>query len=102
MRAIQSAPPASCCGALATLDPDTVTPLYRQLYDALRAAILDGRLRGGTRVPATRALAEDLGISRNTASLAYDQLHAEGYLERRLRGGTYVARILPDSLLQPR
>ena len=100
MHTTQCAP--STMGALATLDPDTVTPLYRQLYDALRAAILDGRLRGGTRVPATRALAEDLGISRNTASLAYDQLHAEGYLERRLRGGTYVARILPDALLQPR
>ena len=100
MRSTQRAP--SAVGALVALDPDSATPLYRQLYDALREAILDGRLRGGTRVPATRALAEDLGVSRNTASLAYDQLHAEGYLERRLRGGTFVARILPDLLLQPR
>lgn len=89
-------------GPLIALEPASDIPLYEQLYHALRAAIVHGGLRGGARVPATRALAGDLGISRNTVSQAYDQLHAEGYLERRLRGGTFVARVLPDHLLRPR
>ena len=89
-------------GPLIALEPTSDIPLYEQLYHALRAAIVDGGLRGGMRLPATRALAGDLGISRNTVSQAYDQLYSEGYLERRLRGGTFVARVLPDHLLRPR
>ena len=86
--------------ALVSIDTALATPLHRQIYDSLRGAIVDGRLRAQTRLPATRALADDLGISRNTVILAYDQLHAEGYLERRVRGGTYVARALPDRSLR--
>ena len=67
--------------------------LSRQLYQALRERMLDGRLPGGTRLPASRQLAELLGVSRNTVNRALDQLHAEGYLQGRVGDGTYVAAI---------
>ncbi len=60
--------------------------LHRQIYDQVRELVLDGRLAPGTRLPSTRALARDLGCSRNTAVLAFEQLLSEGYLEGR-RGG---------------
>lgn len=75
------------------------TPLQRQLYDGIRAAILGGRLAAGAQLPSTRALARELGISRNTVSNAYEQLLAEGYLEGRPGSGTYVNGALPDEAL---
>ncbi len=83
------------------LDPSSATPLHRQLYSGLRQAMLDGRLRPGTRVPSTRGLAADVGCSRTTAVVAYDLLFAEGYLEARTGSGTYVSAALPDARLQP-
>lgn len=71
--------------------------LLRSLHGQLRQAILDGRLRTGARMPATRALAARYGISRNTALAAYDLLLSEGYLAARQRGGTYVAEALPQA-----
>jgi len=68
--------------------------LLRALHRQLRAAILDGRLQPGLRLPATRALAEGLGVSRNTAVAAYDLLLSEGYLAARPGAGTYVADVL--------
>ncbi|HSX72000.1 MAG TPA: PLP-dependent aminotransferase family protein, partial [Pseudomonas sp.] len=65
--------------------------LARQLYQALRERILDGRLAGRTRLPASRDLAVLLNISRNTVTRAFDQLYAEGYVEGRVGAGTYVA-----------
>ena len=65
--------------------------LSRQLYLALRQRILDGRLRSGTRLPASRDLAGALSISRNSVMRAYDQLYAEGFTEGRVGDGTYVA-----------
>ncbi|MDQ8034860.1 MAG: winged helix-turn-helix domain-containing protein, partial [Bordetella sp.] len=65
-------------------------PLQRQLQHRLRQAILTGRLAPGTRLPASRALAESLGISRNTVTIAYDHLAAEGYVLAD-RQGTRVA-----------
>jgi GntR family transcriptional regulator / MocR family aminotransferase len=73
-------------------------PLYGRVYRAMRAEILNGRLHPGTRVPATRALASELGVSRNIAILAYEQLLAEGYLTARHGAGTYVASELPEHL----
>ena len=64
--------------------------LHRQLYRALRAAILDGRLAPGARLPGTRALALELGVSRNTVLQASEQLIAEGYAETHPRSGTFV------------
>jgi GntR family transcriptional regulator/MocR family aminotransferase len=74
-------------------------PLQRQLYNELRSAILNGRLERGARLPATRVLAADLSVSRNTVAGAFDQLLAEGYLEGKVGSGTYVTQALPDDLL---
>ncbi len=82
------------------LDPKAPSPLYRQLYDGLRSAILEGRLASGARLPSSRLLAADLGVGRNTVLSAYEQLAAEGYLEGQVGAGTRVAAILPDRLLE--
>src|SRR3984893_18357605 len=73
-------------------------PLHRQLYTAVKRAILDGRLRPGTRLPSTRIIAEDLRISRTTVLNAFDQLSAEGYLEGKIGSGTRVASYVPGDL----
>lgn len=67
--------------------------LSQQLYQALRGRILDGRLRSGTRLPATRDLAGMLALSRNSVVRAYDQLYAEGFIESRVGDGTYVSQL---------
>jgi GntR family transcriptional regulator/MocR family aminotransferase len=73
-------------------------PLYAQIYRAVRGQILGGRLTAATRVPATRDLALELGVSRNVAIMAYRQLLDEGYLTARKGAGTFVARELPRHL----
>jgi len=90
--------------ALLTLSLDSSSPsaLFRQLYDGLRTAILAGTLPPGTRLPASRGLARELGVSRNTVLNAYEQLLAEGYLEGRAGSGTFVPQSLPEDLLQVR
>lgn len=85
---------------LPTLDPASAVPLYRQLYDELRQAILSGQLAAGTQLPATRMLAHELGVSRTTVMNAFEQLLAEGYVYGKIGSGTYVATDLPDELLQ--
>jgi GntR family transcriptional regulator/MocR family aminotransferase len=92
---------AALLGTL-SLDRDGEEPLYRQLYFAIREAILDGRLRPGTRLPSTRSLASDLAVSRNTVVIAFDQLLAEGYVDGRTGAGTYVSATLPEELLSAR
>ncbi|MEO1084180.1 MAG: PLP-dependent aminotransferase family protein, partial [Acidobacteriota bacterium] len=82
------------------IDPQSATPLYRQIYDGLRRDILEGSLRSGQRLASTRAMAHELGVSRNTVLEAIDQLTAEGYLEGRTGSGTYVTDQLPDDLLR--
>ncbi|MDD1959350.1 PLP-dependent aminotransferase family protein [Pseudomonas sp. 39004] len=67
--------------------------LSQQLYQALRARVLDGRLSSGTRLPASRDLAAILALSRNSVVRAYDQLYAEGYIESRVGDGTYVTQL---------
>jgi len=76
---------------------DPAQGLSRQLYQALRERILDGRLGGRTRLPASRDLAGLLGVSRNTVSRAFDQLYAEGYIEGRVGAGTFVADLREPS-----
>ncbi|HET6159284.1 MAG TPA: PLP-dependent aminotransferase family protein [Dongiaceae bacterium] len=77
------------------LDGEGAAPLFQRLYLQLRQAMLEGRLRPGARLPATRFLARDLGISRNSVLIAYDQLASEGFLELRHRSGVFVAEDLP-------
>ncbi|HKE11181.1 MAG TPA: winged helix-turn-helix domain-containing protein, partial [Myxococcota bacterium] len=79
------------------LRPDGEGPLQRQVYRAVRTAILGGRLRAGERLPSTRALASELRVSRNTVLGAYEQLLAEGYAQTRGGSGTYVAQALCQS-----
>lgn len=69
-------------------------PLFRQLYRALRAGIVDGVVPPGSRLPATRALATELGVSRTTVLLAYEQLAAEGYLDGKRGSGSFVQAML--------
>jgi len=83
------------------LDLRTKTPLYRQLYDWYRSAIIEGQMRPGQRVPATRILAAELKISRIPVLNAYEQLLAEGYFEARVGAGTCVAGSIPDEAMNP-
>jgi GntR family transcriptional regulator / MocR family aminotransferase len=70
-------------------------PLSRQIYHEIARAILARRLACGARLPSTRALSAELGVSRNTVTAAYEQLSAEGYIESTVGAGTRVARVLP-------
>ncbi|MEW6127600.1 MAG: PLP-dependent aminotransferase family protein [Acidobacteriota bacterium] len=81
------------------LSSESPIPLYRQLYDWLRKAILSGQLQAGTRLQSTRELAAELGVSRNTVLNAFEQLLAEGYLEGQVGAGTFVSHSLPDDML---
>src|ERR1044071_5874040 len=72
------------------LELDGTGPLYRQLYGALRTAILSGALSADEQLPSTRALAAAVKVSRITVVLAYEQLLAEGYAAARRGSGTYV------------
>jgi len=72
--------------------------LHRQIYDAYRAAIVDGRLRPGQRIPSTRVLASEIRVSRFPVLNAYAQLLAEGYFESHVGAGTVIASSLPEQL----
>ena len=82
----------------AGIELDRRQGLSRQLYQALRMRVLDGRLASGTRLPASRDLAAALAISRNSVVRAYDQLYAEGFIEGRVGDGTYVAQLPQNGL----
>lgn len=73
------------------VDRGASLPLARQVAEALRSAIRAGRLAGGQRLPSSRDLARELGVSRSVSVAAYEQLEAEGYLEGRVGSGSYVA-----------
>lgn len=78
-----------------TLDPNATKPLHAQLADALRAVILSKNNLSGARIPASRALAEELSVSRMTVTTAFDQLLSEGYLVARKGSGTFIADHIP-------
>ncbi len=73
--------------------------IHQNIYESIREAILSGRLAPGERLPASRALAREAGVSRNSVLAAYDQLTAEGYLLSRRGSGTFVSPELPDEML---
>src|SRR6202167_3651619 len=85
------------------LDRHRGLSMRQQLSDELRRAVIDGRVRSGARLPSTRHIAEELGVARNTAVAAFEQLIAEGYLESKHGSGTFVVPALPEkSILGPK
>jgi len=80
------------------LKSGSTVPLHRQIYFEIRSAILDGRLRPGMRLPASRTLAKSLAVSRNTVMSAFDQLTAEGYITGKVGAGSFVPTHLPQEL----
>src|SRR5205814_54001 len=93
------------------LDRASRTPLTRQIYMQVRAAVLSGALRPGTRVPSSRMLAGKLGVARASVVAAYEHLLAEGYVESRAGSGTFISADLtslgggprsPRGALRPR
>lgn len=83
--------------ALARLDPDSPVPLYQQLREELEQHIAAGRFLNG-RLPSSRDLAAELGISRNTVNLAYQELVVDGYVSTRPRSGLVVNEEMQDRL----
>lgn len=75
-------------------------PLHRQLYEAMRRAILSGKAATGERLPSSRNLTHDLQLSRNTVVAALNQLTAEGYLTSRVGSGTFVSASVPSTDLK--
>jgi GntR family transcriptional regulator / MocR family aminotransferase len=78
------------------IDRNAVVALHRQIYDAVRMAISEGRLRPGQQIPSSRLLAKELDVSRLPVLNAYAQLLAEGYLTAQVGSGTAVSSQLPD------
>src|SRR5215207_4997733 len=92
------------------LDRSVTRGATRSLLEQLREAIVSGRLAAGDRLPPSRELAEELGVSRHTVTTVYGLLVAEGYLAGRSGGGTFVndsapvlhrADLRPPSVLRP-
>ncbi|SQA98926.1 HTH-type transcriptional regulatory protein gabR [Cedecea neteri] len=81
---------------LVRLQEETDILLHKRLYNALRRSILDGSLPPHGRLPASRDLASELSISRNTVLTVYEQLMTEGYVSSRQGSGTFVEKTLPD------
>jgi GntR family transcriptional regulator/MocR family aminotransferase len=81
------------------IKPKSACPLYRQVYNQLRQAILEQKLSAGTRLPSTRALACTLGVSRNTVLNAYEALVADALLAARKGSGTRVS--MPVDKIRP-
>ena len=75
------------------LNADSGTPLYEQIYRDIRERIRSGDLTAGERLPSTRLMSQNLHVARSTVELAYEQLEAEGYIEKRQGSGAYVCDI---------
>src|SRR5215469_9445507 len=93
-------PLASASIALGNRRPGVT--LTQWLYEELRSAILNGRLKRGARLPATRELAAQYQVSRRTAVTVFEQLRDEGYTESRTGAGTTVSKTLPEDFLELR
>jgi len=78
------------------LDRSMEKPIHEQLFDQLRQAVVTRAIPKGARLPPTRMIADELAVSRSTATLVYDRLIAEGYATARKGAGTYVATCLPE------
>jgi GntR family transcriptional regulator/MocR family aminotransferase len=83
-----------------SLNRTSITPLYQQLAENIRHAVLEGRLKPNQKLPSSRSLAQSLNISRSTVTQSYEQLESEGYLETRIGSGTYICHQIPDDWLK--
>jgi GntR family transcriptional regulator/MocR family aminotransferase len=83
---------------LIALERGAREPLAEQLYEALRKRVLTGRIAAGTRLPSTRVLSRELGVSRNTVVNAFERLASEGYITGSVGAGTRVAATSPDAM----
>jgi GntR family transcriptional regulator/MocR family aminotransferase len=88
-------PPLGTWDLAITLDRFDKEPLYLQLVKAIEEGIRKGRFKPGDALPGTRAMAELLGVNRNTALAAYKELEAEGWIQVNPDSGTFVAQELP-------
>jgi GntR family transcriptional regulator/MocR family aminotransferase len=82
------------------LDRRSETPIYQQIEEYIRQSILSGSMEAGTRLPASRQLARDLGVNRITIETAYGGLVADGLIFSRVGSGTYVLPVSPSSDVQ--
>ena len=72
-------------------------PIQVQLFESIRTLILNASLKAGQQLPSSRFLASELSLSRNTVTLAYERLAAEGYVKMKAKAGTFVNERIPDS-----
>ena len=100
-RTKRSVPRVGPAPLMVALDRRLRAPLQRQIYAAVRQAILAGQLPPGTRLPPSRTLADELGVSRTTVVLAYRYLETEGYITGRGSAGSFVAALEREQM-QPR
>jgi GntR family transcriptional regulator/MocR family aminotransferase len=85
------------------LDRAAAEPLHQQLYRQIRDELASGTFNNNSsRVPSSRALAADFGVSRFTVNLALSRLHSEGYLQSRVGSGTFISEALPETFLSAR
>ena len=85
------------------LDRAAAEPLHRQLYRQIRDELASGTFNNNSsRLPSSRALAADFGVSRFTVNLALSRLHAEGYLQSKVGSGTFISEALPETFLSAR
>src|SRR6476646_1168048 len=85
------------------LDRAAAEPLHQQLYRQIRDELASGSFNNNSsRLPSSRALATDFGVSRFTVNLALSRLHAEGYLQSKVGSGTFISETLPESFLSAR
>ena len=85
------------------LDRAATEPLHQQLYRQIRDELASGSFNNNSsRLPSSRSLAADFGVSRFTVNLALSRLHAEGYLQSKIGSGTFISEALPETFLSAR
>ncbi len=83
-----------------TISSDHKDPLYLQIYNEIRNAILKGRFKAGIRLPSPRLLSKIWSVSRSTVLLAFEHLIVEGYIETKPKSGTFVCQHIPDKYIE--
>jgi GntR family transcriptional regulator/MocR family aminotransferase len=90
---------ASSISPIIAIDRNAEKPLHQQVYDSYREAILRGDLQSGQKIPSSRELASEIGVSRFPVLHAYGQLMAEGYFESHVGSGTFISATLPEQTM---